>query len=104
MLTYLHAIVIGAILLQVPLSAQIPARPRSSQQLAEPPVPADRLELVTGNARPVQDVSQRAEIVNLLEDAYQHSNVRAQPYDLKTTFTVPGSLSSGVWQEEDVPG
>jgi hypothetical protein len=104
-LTCLHAMVIGAILLQLPLSAQIPARPRAFQQVAEPPVPSDPLELVTGNAQPVQDVSQRAEIVNLLEDAYQHSNVRAQPYDLKTTFTVSGSLSSGAWQEEDTsPG
>jgi hypothetical protein len=76
-----------------------------SQQLPEPPVPSDPLELVTGNAQPVQDVNQRAEIINLLANAHQYSNVRAQPYDLKTTFTISGSLSSGVWQAEDTsPG
>ncbi len=105
MLTRLHAIVIGAAVLQIAvmtqLTAQVPARPRAMQQVAEPPVPSDPLELVTGDAQPVQGVSQRADIVNLLENAHRHSNVRAQPYDLKTTFTVSGSLSSGQWQEED---
>ncbi len=72
-------------------------------QPAEPPVPADPLELVTGNAQPVQDVNQRAEIVNLLINAHQHSNVRAQPYDLRTTFRASGSSSSdGMWQMEDI--
>ena len=101
MFTYLHAIVIGAVLLQVPAMAQAPARVRAMQELAEPPVPSDPLELVTGNAQPVQDVNQRAEIITMLENAHKHSNVRAQPYDLKTTFTVTGSLSAGVWQTED---
>lgn len=105
MFTYLHAIVIGAVLLQVPATAQAQAHVRAMQELAEPPVPSDPLELVTGNAQPVQDVNQRAEIITLLENAYQRSNVRAQPYDLKTTFTVTGSLSPGVWQMEDTsPG
>ncbi|MGA2882514.1 MAG: hypothetical protein ABSG13_26470 [Bryobacteraceae bacterium] len=105
MFTYLHAIVIGAVLLQVPATAQVPARVRALQELAEPPVPSDPLELVTGNAQPAQDVNQRAEIITLLENAHKHSNVRAQPYDLKTTFTVTGSLSPGVWQMEDTsPG
>ena len=107
--TYLHAIVIGSILLQAPFleqaAAQVPARARAFQQLAEPPVPSDPLELVTGDAPPVQDISQRAEIINLLINAHRYSNVRAQPYDLKTTFTVSGSLSGGTWQEEDMsPG
>ena len=79
----LRAIVIGSVLLYAPVLAQ------------EPPVPSDPLELVTGNAQPVQDVNQRAEIINLLVNAHRYSNVRAQPYDLKTTFTVSGSLSSG---------
>ncbi len=72
----------------------------------EPPVPSDPLELVTSNAQPVQDVTQRAEIVNLLINAHRNSNVRAQPYDLKTSFTVSGSSpSAGDWQEEDIsPG
>ncbi len=98
------AIVLGWFVLAAPLLAQAPARLHPFAQIPEPPVPADPLELVS-NAQPVQDVAQRADIVNLLEDAHQHSNVRAQPYDLKTTFTVSGSLSSGVWQEEDAsPG
>lgn len=73
------------------------------QPPAEPAVPPDPLELVTGNAQPVQDVGQRAEIINLLLNAHRLSNVRAQPYDLKTTFTASGSsASSGVWQLEDM--
>jgi hypothetical protein len=87
------------ILLQAPLIVQVMA------QVAEPPVPSDPLELA-GNAQPVQDVNQRAEIVNLLINAQRHSNVRAHPYDLKTTFTVSGSSSSdGMWRMEDTsPG
>jgi len=91
-----HTVVLGAVLLQGLLVAQI-------QQPAEPAVPSDPLELVTGNAQPVQDVGQRAEIINLLLNAHRLSNVRAQPYDLKTTFTASGSsASSGVWQLEDM--
>lgn len=98
MLTCLRAIVCGSVLLCLPLLAR-------NQQLAEPPVPSDPLELVPGNAQPVEDVSQRAEIVNLLIEAHRHSNVRAQPYDLKTAFTVSGAFSSGAWREEDIsPG
>jgi hypothetical protein len=75
-------------------------------QQADPPVPSDPLELVTGDAQPAQDVAQRASIVDLLIKAHRHSNVRAQPYDLKTTLTVSGSSSSdGTWRLEDVsPG
>jgi hypothetical protein len=81
------------------LHAQPPAPPRV--QLAEPAVSSDPLELVSSDAQPVTDAAQRAEIVDLLIKAHRHSNVRAQPYDLKTTFTVSGSLSAGDWQEED---
>ena len=92
MLTCHHAILLGAALLPGLLVAQI-------QQPAEPAVPSDPLELITGNAQPVQDVSQRAEIINLLLNAHRISNVRAQPYDLKTTFTASGAAaSSGLWQ------
>lgn len=82
------------------LHAQAPERPRT--QLAEPPVPSDPLELVSSDAQPVTDAAQRAEIVDLLVKAHRLSNVRAQPYDLKTTFTVSGSMSAGDWQEEDI--
>ena len=106
MLTRRHAIVFGTVLLQASLVAQVAPIARTRQQMAEPPVPSDPLELVTGNAQPVQDVSQRAEIINLVVNAHRHSNVRAQPYDLKTTFTASGSSSAdGIWQLEDTsPG
>lgn len=101
-----HTIALAAILLRAPLMAQVDGGPRELQPVEEPSVPSDPLELVTADAQPVQDVTQRAEIVNLLINAHRNSNVRAQPYDLKTTFTVSGSSpSAGLWQEEDVsPG
>ena len=103
MLTLRHAIVLAMVLLQSPLVAQVARVARTLPQLAQPPVPSDPLELVTGNAQPVQDVNQRAEIINLLLNSHRLSNVRAQPYDLKTTFTASGSSSSsGVWQLEDM--
>jgi hypothetical protein len=104
MLIRRHAIVLGMVLLQAPVIAQLGAQlgAQTGAQLEEPPVSSDPLELA-GNAQPVQDVNQRAEIVNLLLNAHRHSNVRAQPYDLKTTFTVSGSASSdGIWQLEDI--
>jgi hypothetical protein len=102
-LNFRHAIVF-VIALQA--MGQVPARPRVVfQQVTEPPVPSDPLELITGDAQPVTDVNQRAEIIDLLVHAHQKSNVRAQPYDLKTSFTVSGPLSSGQWQLEDTsPG
>jgi hypothetical protein len=95
---YRYAIVFGIVL---QLMAQAPVRPRAFQDVTEPPVPPDPLELITGDAQPVTDVNQRAEIINLLGHAHQRSSVRAQPYDLKTSFTVSGPLSSGQWQLED---
>jgi hypothetical protein len=101
-----NAIVLGIVLplALAPSYAQAPvsARPQAAEQFTEPPVPSDPLELVTGDAQPVTDVNQRAQIIDLLAAAHRNSNVRAQPYDLKTTFTVAGSLSSGQWHEEDV--
>lgn len=91
--------IVTALAVTTQLLAQV--RTHTSQQIAEPPVPSDPLELVTGDAQPVTDVSQRAEMINLLSNAHRNSNVRAQPYDLKTTFTVSGALSNGQWQEED---
>jgi hypothetical protein len=85
----------------LPSPAQVNLR-----QFAEPAVPADPLELVTGEAQPVQSVTQRAEIINLLIEARRHGNVRLSPYDLKTQFTAFGSSGSdGSWQLEDTsPG
>ncbi len=98
---YRYAIILAILLLPAQMIAQAPAR-HSFPQATERPVPSDPLELVTGDAQPVTEVAQRAEIVNLLAGAHQRSNVRAQPYHLKTTFTVSGSLSAGQWQMEDM--
>src|SRR5579872_2613854 len=57
----------------------------------EPPVPSDPLELVSGEAQPVQSAEQRQVVTALLQNARALSNVRAQAYDLKTTFTSFGS-------------
>lgn len=94
------AVAFAVVILFGVLHAQAPVRSRV--RVAEPPVPSDPLELVTGDAQPVIDAAQRAEIVDLLVQAHRHSNVRAQPYDLKTTFTISSSLSAGDWQEEDI--
>ena len=70
------------------------------------PLPYDALELVTNDAQQVQDAEQRAATITLLTNARALSNVRAQPYDLKTTFETVGSLASdGTWILEDIsPG
>lgn len=82
--------------------AQGPISPR----LTEPPVPPDPLELVTGDAQPVQNAEQRASVVKLLLNAFAISNVRAYPYHRRTSFNAFGSTSSdGTWQLEDMsPG
>jgi len=82
--------------------AQGPISPR----LAEPPVPPDPLELVTGDAQPVQNAEQRASVVKLLLNAFAISNVRAYPYHRRTSFNAFGTTSSdGAWQLEDMsPG
>jgi hypothetical protein len=90
-------------LFQAALAAQTAGIPRAFSRPPEPPVPLSPMELVTGNAKPVQDLNQRAEIFKLLIQAIRRSNVRAQPYDLKSTFTVSGpSPLAGVWHEEDL--
>ena len=74
--------------------------------IPRPPVPADTLELVTGAAQPVQDAQQRIATIALLNKAHDLSNVRAQPYNLKTSFSALGGLpSDGNWMLEDIaPG
>jgi len=68
-----------------------------------PPLPYDALEVVTGEAQQIQDADRRAEAVSLLANARALSNVRAHPYDLKTTFISSGSLpSDGSWTLEDI--
>ncbi len=87
--------------------AQTPARgPLDFNAMPRPPLPADAQELVTGAAQPVQDAQQRIAAIGLLDKAHDLSNVRAQPYDLKTSFTASGGLASdGSWTLEDIsPG
>ncbi len=93
----------------VPQNASNPAPSainRMPQQVAEPAVPADALELAAAGAQPVQDVGQRAGLINLLMNAQRHRNVRTYAYDLKTRFTAFGSSGSdGSWQLHDTsPG
>jgi hypothetical protein len=98
-------LVVASVALQTLASAQTPApmpvkfvNPWVSA--AQPSVPNDPLE-VAGNAEPVQDVTQRAAAINLLNQAQFLSNLRRGHYDLKTRFT----SSDGAWELEDTsPG
>ena len=87
-----------------PVSAQVSLQ--NLNALPRPAVPADPLDPVTGGAQPVQTAEQRSAVVTLLAKARELSNVRAQPYDLKTTFVTSGGLpSDGSWTLEDIsPG
>jgi hypothetical protein len=83
-----------------------PGSGRFAQLGPEPAVPADPLELVTGDAQPPQNAEQRASIIHLLSNAVALSNVRAFPYHRRTSFNAFGSTASdGAWQLEDMsPG
>jgi hypothetical protein len=71
--------------------------------LPRPPVPADPLELVTGPAQAVDTAEQRLAAIAALERARDLSSVRAQPYDLKISFTsTGGSASDGDWALQDI--
>ena len=70
--------------------------------LAQPPVPGDPLELVTGPTEPVKTPEARARVLQLLARARYLSNVRSGAYDLKTTFTSVGEpASDGSWTLDD---
>src|SRR5580698_5811644 len=71
--------------------------------IPRPPLAPDPLELVTGDAQPVQDAQQRIAAIGLLDKARALSNVRAQPYALKTSFIASGGLASdGNWVLDDI--
>jgi hypothetical protein len=71
-------------------------------KVPHPPLPADTMELVTAAAQPVRDAQQRIAAVALLEKAHALSDIRAQPYDLKTAFIAYGGLASdGSWSLTD---
>jgi hypothetical protein len=86
---------------QTPAHLTVPLG-NGSAQITEPAVPPDRFELVTGDAQLIEDPQQRAEMVMLVTKALRHSNVRVQPYDLKTSFSAMGTGGSdGVWELQD---
>jgi len=94
----------GLAIAQAPLSAQQRSMPSALNfnQIPRPPMPADPMELVTGDAQQVQDAQQRIAAIDLMENARSLSNVRAQPYDLKTSFIAYGGLASdGNWMLQD---
>ena len=86
--------------------AQAPAPVRATlnfNTILRPPIPADPLELATSAAQPVQDAQQRIDAINLLNKARDLSNVRAQPYEWKTSFSSSGGLASdGNWVLDDI--
>ncbi len=82
--------------------AVAPSRGLNFETLARPPIPVDPLEIVS-SAQAVQDAQQRLDAIELLKRAQSLSNVRAQPYDLKTSFFSTGNLpSDGDWTLEDI--
>jgi hypothetical protein len=93
----------GLAIAQTPVSAPRPPLPALDfNKIPRPPMPTDPMELVTGAAQPVQDAQQRIAAIGLLEKAHELSNLRAQPYDLKTSFIAYGGLASdGSWSLED---
>jgi hypothetical protein len=87
--------------------AQAPPPPPRIQlnfdTIPRPPVAADPLELVIGPAQATETAEQRLAAIALIQRAHDLSNVRAQPYDLKTSFTsTGGSASDGNWALEDI--
>ena len=85
-----------------PAPLPVPRTALNFDAVTRPPVPADPLELVTGPAQAVDTPEQRLTAIAVLERAHNLSNVRAQAYDLKTSFTsTGGSASDGNWMLED---
>ncbi|MFY9688826.1 MAG: hypothetical protein WAJ86_02745 [Candidatus Acidiferrales bacterium] len=102
-------IVVAVIALRGIATAQAPENAPPPVQIAplissltQLPAPYDPLELVPDGARPVTSAEERAATIELLATARRLSNVRLHAYDLKTSFTTYGSLSSdGRWTLED---
>jgi len=93
----------GIVFAQTPNPVSSPLSLQNLNALPRPAVPADPLDPVTGGAQPVQNAEQRSAVVTLLNKARDLSNVRAQPYDLKTTFISNGGMpSDGSWTLEDI--
>ena len=80
------------------------AQPNASRfNTQQPAVPPDPLELVTGDAQPVQTARQRANVRDLLTHSLALSNVRVYPYHRITAFTAFGATSSdGAWKLDDM--
>lgn len=96
-------VISGLAIAQAPSSA--PRRPPSIadfSKLPRPAMPADPMEIVVGDAQATQDAQQRIAAIGLLDKARSLTNIRLQPYDLKTSFTASGGLASdGNWVLED---
>jgi hypothetical protein len=92
-------------LAQAPSTSVAPPRNRTlrdAQVLSPARVPGSPLELVTEGARLARTAEEREAVIALLTKARQLLNVRAQPYDLKTTFAVSSSAAAnGTWILED---
>jgi hypothetical protein len=85
-----------------------PVAPRAAlnlETLPRPAVPADPLEIVT-TAQAVENAQQRLDAIASLRKAQTLSNLRAQPYSMKTEFVALGGLASdGNWVLENIsPG
>jgi hypothetical protein len=100
-LTAFILVVSGMMLAQDPQAPRL--APLDFNTIPRPPIPTDALELVTRTAQSVQDAQERIAALALLDKARDLSNVRAQPYDLKTSFSASGGLQSdGNWILEDI--
>lgn len=71
--------------------------------LTDIPVPYDQAEPVSGGVQRITTPEDRAQTLQLLQNARLVSDIRLHPYDMKTSFTTYGSSSSdGRWILEDM--
>ena len=110
---YLRWAIVAALLIPCAVLAQDAPPPPPFQQppvsrfslasVPKPPVPDDKFELVTDEAKEVTDAEQRASALAMLENARNLSNVRTHAYDLNTTFTsIDSTGSTSAWALEDI--
>jgi hypothetical protein len=65
-------------------------------QLNTVPLPADPLEMVTGQSKVIEDGQERAAVFELLERARQNATLQAggaAPYAIKVSFDAEGKVS-----------
>ena len=100
LLRFLVALVL-AVSITFGQSSATRAAPLDFNAIPRPPVPAD--PMINGRHSALAgDEAEQAWPRFRARQARQLSNVRAQPYDLKTSFTASGGLvSDGAWMLED---